>query len=114
MLLGDGFWERPPTADELAAMWPGAAASDHTDLLGLVEEAAAAGFRPEWIETAGRDEWEAFESAYLADLEVWLATRPDHPDAGAARARADAHRRSWLRGYRGVLGFAYLTLVPVG
>lgn len=29
------------------------------------------------------------------------------------RARADRHRASWLDGYRGVLGLAYLTLVPV-
>ena len=29
------------------------------------------------------------------------------------RARADEHRSCWLRGYRGVMGLAYLTLVPV-
>ena len=26
----------------------------------------------------------------------------------------DEHRSFWLRGYRGVLGLAYLTLVPAG
>jgi len=26
----------------------------------------------------------------------------------------DQHRSSWLRGYRGILGMVYLTLVPVG
>jgi hypothetical protein len=29
------------------------------------------------------------------------------------RARYDEHRSYWLRGYRGILGLAYLTLVPV-
>jgi hypothetical protein len=30
------------------------------------------------------------------------------------RQRVDEHRSYWLRGYRGVLGFACLTLIPVG
>ena len=32
------------------------------------------------------------------------------PSADELRAQADAHRQGWLHGYRGVLGFAYLTL----
>ena len=42
-------------------------------------------------------------------MEEWLATHDDPQ----ARARADEHRSCWLRGYRGVMGLAYLTLVPV-
>ncbi|PRY02334.1 SAM-dependent methyltransferase [Allonocardiopsis opalescens] len=114
VLFGEGFWERTPTAGELAAMWPGATAEDHLDLAGLVDAAAAAGFRPEWIERAGRDEWDAFESGYLAGVEEWLAADPARPGAAEARERADRHRSSWLRGYRDVLGMAYLTLVPAG
>jgi hypothetical protein len=30
------------------------------------------------------------------------------------RKQVDEHRSYWLRGYRGILGQAYLTLVPVG
>ncbi len=31
------------------------------------------------------------------------------------RTSADEHRKRWLRGYRGVLGFSYLTLArPAG
>jgi SAM-dependent methyltransferase len=109
VLLGEGFWERPPSAAELAAMWPGASAAELTDLAGLVDLAVAAGFRPEWIEPASLAEWDDFESGYLADVEEWLATHDD-PEV---RARADEHRSCWLRGYRGVMGLAYLTLVPV-
>jgi cyclopropane fatty-acyl-phospholipid synthase-like methyltransferase len=109
VLLGEGFWERPPSAAELAAMWPDAAAGEFTDLAGLVDLAVEAGFRPEWIETANIDEWDEFESAYQADVQEWLATHDD-PET---RAKADQHRSRWLRGYRGVLGLAYLTLVPV-
>ncbi|MFI7015334.1 SAM-dependent methyltransferase [Streptomyces sp. NPDC050164] len=112
VLLGEGFWHRTPTDAELARMWPDAKATDHPDLATLVDLAIEAGFRPEWTETASLDEWEEFESAYLADTEVWLAEHPDHPLAEETRQRADRHRAAWLT-YRGVLGLAYLTLVPV-
>ncbi|MFI8166736.1 SAM-dependent methyltransferase [Streptomyces sp. NPDC085931] len=112
VLLGEGFWQRTPTVAELSRMWPGAAATDHPGLPGLIDRVIAAGFRPEWTETASLDEWEAFESAYLADTEVWLAEHPGHPQAEETRQRADRHRTAWLT-YRGVLGLAYLTLVPV-
>ncbi|MBC2907686.1 SAM-dependent methyltransferase [Streptomyces cupreus] len=110
VLLGEGFWERTPTAQELAGMWPGAAVSDHHDLATLLDLAVAAGFRPEWTETANRDEWEEFESGYQADAEVWLADNPGHPAAAETRERLDRHRGQWMN-YRGVLGIAYLTLV---
>ncbi len=111
VLLGEGFWERTPTAGELAGMWPGAAVSDHHSLADLLDLAVAAGFRPEWTETANRDEWEEFESGYQADAEVWLARNPGHPSAKETRERLDTHRGRWMT-YRGVLGLAYLTLVP--
>ncbi|MZF90410.1 class I SAM-dependent methyltransferase [Streptomyces sp. SID5643] len=111
VLLGEGFWQRTPSSDELSRMWPDAAVSDHPDLATLISTAIDAGFRPEWTETASLDEWEAFESGYLADTEVWLAEHPRHPLAEETRQRVDRHRARWLT-YRGVLGLAYLTLVP--
>ena len=114
VLYAEGFWQRPPTDAELSRMWPDASAHDHTDLAGLVDLAVDAGFRPVWTETASEDEWEQFESGYQASTEEWLATNPDHPDAAALRVKADRHRASWLGGYRGIFGLAYLTLAPVG
>lgn len=111
VLLGEGFWQRPPTTTELAGMWPRAAVTDHPDLAGLLDAVVAAGFRPEWTETANLDEWEEFESAYQADVEVWLARNPGHPLADETRERLDRPRAQWMS-YRGVLGLAYLTLVP--
>jgi SAM-dependent methyltransferase len=112
VVLGEGFWERPPTPAELAAMWPGASATELHSLPDLVDLAAAAGFRPAWIETANGDEWDDFESGYQADVEEWLAAHPDHPRAARTREDADRHRATWLRGYRSVMGLAYLTLIP--
>lgn len=112
VLLGEGFWQRTPTAAELAAMWPDASASEHVDLASLVDTAVEAGFRPAWIETANDDEWEEFLSGYAADEEEWLAANGGLPES--ARDDLDRRRAAWLKGYRGVLGMAYLTLVPVG
>jgi cyclopropane fatty-acyl-phospholipid synthase-like methyltransferase len=114
VLFGDGFWQRPPTEAELAEMWPGITAEEQPDLARLTDQAVEAGFRLAWIETASEGEWEEFESAYQADEEEWLAAHPDHPEAAATRRRLDEHRSHWLRGYRGLLGLAYLTLAPVG
>jgi SAM-dependent methyltransferase len=108
VLFGSGFWQRSPTVAQAAAL--GATPDDQRDLAGLVELAIGAGLRPLEIQTANEDEWNAFESGYLADWEKWLAGNADDPAAPARRADADRHRTGWLRGYRGVLGFAYLTL----
>lgn len=110
LLFGAEFWEHPPTEDELAHMWEGTTADDCTDLPGLVDLAIAAGFRPLRIERSSRDEWDAFESGFRAEIEEWLAANPDHPEAPAARETIDASRTIWLRGSRDVMGFAYLTL----
>ncbi|MEY9945984.1 cyclopropane-fatty-acyl-phospholipid synthase family protein [Kitasatospora sp. GAS1066B] len=113
VLLGESFWQRTPTPSDLSAMWPDASPAEFHDLPDLVDLAIAAGFRPAWIETANLDEWDDFESAYQSDVEEWLAAHPDHPLAKETRNRVDRHRAMWLRGYRGVMGLAYLTLVPV-
>jgi SAM-dependent methyltransferase len=108
VVFGSGFWERPPSVEEAAAldMEPGSL----PDLPGLVDLALAAGLRPLGVQTANRDEWEQFESGYLADWEEWLVRHGSDGRADEIRSLADAHRNAWLRGYRNVLGFAYLTL----
>ena len=112
VLLGEGFWHRPPSPAELAAMWPGTTIGEQYDLATLADLTVAAGFRPTWIETATLEEWEDFESAYQCDQEEWLAAQPDHPEAAGLRDTLDQHRSYWLRGYYGILGMAYLTLIP--
>ncbi len=107
LVLGDAIWTGPAAVD------PALVPDDLPqlpDLPGLVEVAIDAGFRPVFIEEASLGEWDAFESGYLADWEEWLVEHPEHPDADRVRASADEHRDRWLRGYRGSLGFAYLTL----
>ena len=105
LLFGTGYWQRPPTMAEAAGL--GATPDELPELADLVDTCAAAGFRVLDLHTANEDEWNEFESGYLADLEEYLMT---HPSDDARRVEADEHRAGWLRGYRGVLGFAYLTL----
>ncbi|MBO3732235.1 SAM-dependent methyltransferase [Glycomyces niveus] len=110
LLIGDGVWNRVPTEAELAAMWPETSLGDWFSLPEFVDAAVATGFRPLRVESVEQSEWDDFESQFLADKEVWLLGNPDHPEAAAVREQADAHRNWWLRGHRGLLGFAYLTL----
>jgi hypothetical protein len=45
-------------------------------------------------------------------VEEWLADHQDHPRAAETQKMADEHLSIWLRGSRGLLGLAYLTLIP--
>jgi SAM-dependent methyltransferase len=107
VLFADGFWDgTAPPGDGSAT----AGMTELPDLAGLVNQAISAGFRPLWIETATRAEWEEFESGYLADWENWLVANPQDPRAAAIREKADTHRNRWLNGYYHGYGYAYLTL----
>jgi cyclopropane fatty-acyl-phospholipid synthase-like methyltransferase len=113
VLVAECFWEHPPTPAELDAIWDDISASDHYSLADLTDVAISAGFRPERIEVASLEEWDDFESGLYADTEEWLADHEDHPLAAETRQRVDDHLSVWLRGSRGLLGLAYLTLIPV-
>ena len=75
-----------------------------------MDHAIDAGFRPLRIETATSNEWEEFESGLAADVEEWLLSNVDHPNADEVRSKLDTQRNIWLRCHRDVMGFAYLTL----
>jgi hypothetical protein len=109
VLLGDAFWEQPPTDDILTRLE--AKPDDYGTLAELVDLAMACGFRLLNLATANLDEWDSFESRWCAARERWLAANPDHPEFDEVKTVVDEHRDTWLHGYRGYLGFAYLTLV---
>lgn len=109
LLLGEGFWEREPTPEQVAAM--GIPPAQYGSLPDLVDLALGHGYRLLAVGQADLDEWDDFENGYALGWERWLAANPGSPRADEVRARADAHRTRRLRGWRGVLGVAYLTLV---
>jgi predicted O-methyltransferase YrrM len=112
VLYGDAVWSRPPTR---AATAPLAGRDDEFVMLSeLVELAVQHGFAPVAVQEADQGEWDAFESGFTAGYATWLATHPpDHPDADEVRSRAQRQREAYFRGYRGILGLAYLQLLAV-
>lgn len=109
LLLGEGFWEREPTEAQLAAM--PVPRDQYGSMADLVDVALDHGFRLLWLEQASQDEWDEFESRHGLAWERWLLANPDSPHAPEIRAKADRQRAFRLRGWRGTLGMAYLTLV---
>jgi SAM-dependent methyltransferase len=108
VLLGEAVWDRPPTPAALRAL--DAEPGDFGTVAELADLAMASGLRLLALSVATLDEWDDFESRYCAGRERWLLAHPGHPDADRVRQAVDDHRRGWLHGYRGILGFAYLTL----
>lgn len=111
-VFGEAIWTAPPTP---AATAPLSGRADEflalPALLDLVDEC---GFVVIRTHQASLDEWDTFESGYLAGPARWLAANgDDHPDAAAIRQELVAHRNGYFRGYRGVLGMAYLQLLAV-
>jgi len=96
VLFGTEFWEHPPAPAQLASMWPGISANDCTSLAEVADQAVAAGFRPLRIETATQANGKS--------------SNPGWPPTLRSGTRLDKQRSIWLRGHRGVMGFAYLTL----
>jgi SAM-dependent methyltransferase len=112
LVYGEGIWSRPPTP---AATAPLAGRDDeYVDLLTLTRLAAGHGFAVMGVGEASLDEWDEFEGGFTAGYARWLLEHPhDHPDADRVRELADRPRTSYLAGYRGILGLAYLRLVAV-
>ncbi|MFI7454620.1 SAM-dependent methyltransferase [Nonomuraea sp. NPDC049714] len=102
-LVGEGFWERPPSAklEEQIGIYP--------DLSGTVAQAEAGGFRTVYAHTSELGEWDDYEWSWTGSLLDWALRNPGE-DGDAAAAAALAHRELWLGGYRDRLGFVTLLL----
>lgn len=110
VLVGEGFWERPPTPAALAALQ--AEASELGDLAALELQVAAAELTVEWMRVSSQDEWDAYEDAWSGNLEEQAGDFGDQ--AGAVRRFTAARRAGYRDGYRSVLGFVLLLLRRAG
>jgi SAM-dependent methyltransferase len=106
-LVGEGFWERPPSPEQLARF--GAEPDEYADLAGTVARVEGAGFATVHGHTSTLDEWDEYEWSWTGTLTRWALDHPG-PDGEVALAAAREHRDLWLGGYRGVLGFVTLLL----
>lgn len=112
LLVGEGFWQVPPTPEALTAL--DATPEDFTDLAGLVDVAERAGWTPVYAHVSDAAEWDNYEWSWIGSLTEWALDNPGHPHAAEARTLAREHRDQWLRGYRNVLGFATMVLRRTG
>jgi len=112
VIYGEGIWASPPTAEAVAPL--AGRQDEYLPLAGLLDVASGCGFALRQVHQASLDEWDAFESGFAARYARWLASHPrDHPDAQRVRDLAAKQSNAYFRGYRGVLGMAYLAMVAV-
>lgn len=112
VLYGDAIWTRSPTPEATAPL--SGRDDEFVTIAELADLAVEHGFAPVAVQEANLDEWDAFESGFTARYATWLAGHdPDHPDAAEVREKARRQRDGYLRGYRGILGLAYLQLLAV-
>jgi SAM-dependent methyltransferase len=104
LLVGEGFWQAPPTP------FLSAEHNAFADLAGVVEAAEQAGWTPVYAHVSDPAEWDDYEWSWIGSLTQWALDNPGHPDAAEVRAVASEHRDRWLRGFRDVLGFVTLVL----
>ncbi|OUC81151.1 SAM-dependent methyltransferase [Streptosporangium minutum] len=106
-LVGEGFWETPPTPEALTKL--GANLDDYGDLSATVAQTEEAGYATVYGHTSDLAEWHEYEWSWIGTLTNWALDNPG-PDGDAALAAARDHRDMWLDGYRDILGFVTLLL----
>ena len=110
LLLGEGYWRRPPTREYLDALG-GATRDELADYGGLLEAARSAGLVALWSCAASEHDWDRYEWTQVLNCERWAAEHAGDPLAQDVRARAAlARHRLALTGGRETLGFALLLL----
>ncbi|MDK1476475.1 class I SAM-dependent methyltransferase [Streptomyces sp. 549] len=109
VLVGEGFWERPPGENTLRG---GFTADEFASLADTVDAVSASGWTPVHGHVSTPAEWDAYEWHWVGTLAAWALDHPGDPDSAAAARFARTHRDTWLHGYRGELGFTTLLLRP--
>jgi SAM-dependent methyltransferase len=112
LLVGEGYWKRPPPPAYLDFL--GCPADAYETHEGNVALAERAGLEVTRHREATDAEWTAYEDAYAANVERFLAAHPDDPDAAQFRSRIDAWRDAYLRWGRTTLGFGLYLLRCAG
>ena len=109
LLLGEAFWQAPPTPAALAAL--GVGPTDMPDLAELLTRIEEHGYSVVQQVISRPAEWDEYETRWCDGALEFAAANPHDPDADWIRRAALSHRDAYLRGYRGVLGFMTAVLV---
>lgn len=106
VIIGDGFWECPPSPDAVEML--GAL----EDLPATVDRVVADGWTPVYGHVSTREELDDYEWSWTGSLASWALDHSGDPDAAEALAAAADHRDGWLTAYRSAFGFVCLVLRP--
>jgi SAM-dependent methyltransferase len=110
VLLGEGYWCQPPSAEYLDALG-GASADELPDYSGLMRAAEQTGLTPLHSSVASEADWDRYEWRLILNAERWAAANPGDPGAEVLRERArHARERMTMPGGRETLGFALVLL----
>ena len=111
-IYGEGIWTGTPTPQAIAPL--AGRPDEYVFLPDLLDIARDSGFAVMQVHQATLDEWDAFESGYTARYARWLASNcADHADAPSVRDKVKIQSNAYFRGYRGILGMAYLAMFAV-
>jgi SAM-dependent methyltransferase len=110
VLLGEGYWRRPPSAEYLDALG-GASADELPDYSGLMRAAEEAGLTPLYSSVASEADWDRYEWRMILNAERWAAAHSADPGADVLLDRArQARERMTMPGGRETLGFVLVLL----
>jgi SAM-dependent methyltransferase len=110
VLLGEGYWCQPPSAEYLDALG-GASADELPDYSALMRAAEQAGLTPLHASVASEADWDRYEWRLILNAERWAAANPEDLGADVLRERArSARERMTMPGGRETLGFALVLL----
>jgi SAM-dependent methyltransferase len=112
ILVGEGFWQRPPQAEYLHVL--GATADELNDHAGNAARLRANGFDILATSRASPDEWDHYEGLYCRAKTLWARNHPTDPDAAQILAAAQAWHDAYLRWGRETLGFGWYLAAASG
>jgi hypothetical protein len=104
VLIGDGFWQHPPSPEAVEMLGTDA------DLATTVDRVVADGWVPVDGHVSTRSELDDYEWACWGSLAAWALDHPADPDSSEALEMATIRRSEWLRVYRDTWGFVSLVL----
>ena len=108
-LLGETIWEQQPSAAAQEAL--DAVPESFPTLAQLVATFERHGFELGYAHVSSAAEWDDYEWSWTGSLIAWAQRdAPTDADRDEALAAARAHRRQWIEGYRGELGFVTAVL----
>ena len=104
MLLGEGYWRRPPTAGYLESL--AASADELTDYAGTIRAGVDCGLTPLYAVTSSVDDFDRYEWRWSANGERYAAAHAGEPGVDELLAWIRVGRNRYVNlGGRETLGF---------